>query len=129
MAQKVYIQNLSQEVLDLILTGSGGTITPEGTSLKFSVVADFPQITDADKNTIYINSQTGEVVAFDGLSFITIVKPSPAAFLNNPGQDALATQKAVADYVSNKLQLLDIDGIELRLQNIESALQWQNLTI
>ena len=86
----------------------------------YLAVDNFPQ--SPETGVLYVNNITGEVRFFNGLSYVTVVKPSPSTFSSSPDNNTLATQKAVADYLADKLSDLDVGQLANRITTAESAI-------
>ena len=65
-------------------------------------VSSFPEEAAAVRNTIYINTTTGEVRYFNGSSYVTMVKPNVTSVSESSTNAQLPTAKAVYDFVSTE---------------------------
>lgn len=86
----------------------------------YLAVDAFPQ--SPETGVLYVNQVTGEVRFYNGLSWVTVVKASPATFSSNPDNNTLATQKAVVDYLADKLNDLDVGQLANKITVIESSI-------
>ena len=66
----------------------------------FEAVSAFPE--SGSRNTLYINSKTGEVKYWNGATYTQVVKPFAAA-VTPSDNGSLPTSKAVADYVAAEI--------------------------
>lgn len=66
----------------------------------FEAVSEFPE--SGNRNTLYINSTTGEVKYWDGATYTQVVKPFATA-VTPADNGSLPTSKAVADYVAAEI--------------------------
>ena len=66
----------------------------------FESVSEFPE--SGNRNTLYINSKTGEVKYWNGATYTQVVKPFAAA-VTPADNGSLPTSKAVADYVAAEI--------------------------
>lgn len=92
----------------------------------FKAVTEFPSNAEdstakPEVNTIYVNTTNGEARFFNGTDYVVIVKPSPGKIADTPDNNTLATQKAVADYVTSKLANIDLSPVTSRLDTIEGT--------
>ena len=70
----------------------------------FEAVSEFPE--SGNRNTLYINSTTGEVKYWNGATYTQVVKPFATAVAPSDN-GALPTSKAVADYVAAEIGKID----------------------
>lgn len=70
----------------------------------FEAVSEFPE--SGNRNTLYINSKTGEVKYWNGATYTQVVKPFAAAIIS-ADNGSLPTSKAVADYVAAEIGKID----------------------
>lgn len=70
----------------------------------FEAVSEFPE--SGNRNTLYINSKTGEVKYWNGATYTQVVKPFAAA-ITPADNGSLPTSKAVADYVAAEIGKID----------------------
>ena len=70
----------------------------------FEAVSEFPE--SGNRNTLYINSKTGEVKYWNGATYTQVVKPFAAA-ITPADNGSLPTSKAVADYVAAEIAKID----------------------
>ena len=70
----------------------------------FEAVSEFPE--SGNRNTLYINSKTGEVKYWNGATYTQVVKPFAAA-VTPADNGSLPTSKAVADYVAAEIGKID----------------------
>ena len=70
----------------------------------FEAVSEFPE--SGNRNTLYINSKTGEVKYWNGATYTQVVKPFAAA-VTPSDNGSLPTSKAVADYVAAEIGKID----------------------
>lgn len=70
----------------------------------FEAVSEFPE--PGNRNTLYINSKTGEVKYWNGATYTQVVKPFAADVISSDN-DSLPTSKAVADYVAAEIGKID----------------------
>lgn len=87
----------------------------------YTTVDSFPGSGQA-RNTLYVNTQTGEVRYFDGTAYQTVV-PATGKTISGTGDDNhLATTKAVVDYVATQIADLDVSTLEGRVSTLESEM-------
>ena len=87
----------------------------------YTTVSTFPEA-DQARNTLYVNTQTGEVRYFDGTSYQTVV-PATGKTISGAGDDShLATTKAVVDYVATQVADLDVGALEGRVDILETEM-------
>lgn len=70
----------------------------------FEAVSEFPE--SGNRNTLYINSTTGEVKYWNGTTYTQVVKPFATA-VAPADNGSLPTSKAVADYVAAEIAKID----------------------
>ena len=70
----------------------------------FEAVSEFPE--SGNRNTLYINSTTGEVKYWNGATYTQVVKPFATA-VTPADNGSLPTSKAVADYVAAEIGKID----------------------
>lgn len=88
----------------------------------YKAVESFPET--GEVNTLYINTNTGEVKFYNGTAFVQVVKPFTATVTEND-ETHLPTAKAVADYVATKVQIAqgDITKLTERVAANETAVK------
>lgn len=87
----------------------------------YTTVESFPEV-DQARNTLYVNTQTGEVRYFNGTSYQTVV-PATGKTISGTGDDNhLATTKAVVDYVATQVASLDVSALKGRVSTLESEM-------
>lgn len=88
----------------------------------YKAVESFPDT--GEVNTLYINTNTGEVKFYNGNAFVQVVKPFASA-INATDNASLPTSKAVADYVATKVGAAqgDITALTKRVEANETAVQ------
>ena len=87
----------------------------------YTTVTTFPEA-DQARNTLYVNTQTGEVRYFDGTNYQTVV-PATGKIISGTGDDShLATTKAVVDYVASKVADLDVGALSGRVDTLEDEM-------
>ena len=87
----------------------------------YRTVESFPE-GNQEVNTLYVNTQTGEVRYFDGTSYQTVV-PATGKTISGTGDDNhLATTKAVVDYVATQVANLDVGALEDRVSILETEM-------
>ena len=87
----------------------------------YTTVENFPEA-DQARNTLYVNTQTGEVRYFNGTAYQTVV-PATGKTISGTGDDNhLATTKAVVDYVATKIAELDVSALEGRVDTLETEM-------
>lgn len=87
----------------------------------YTTVENFPEA-DQARNTLYVNTQTGEVRYFNGTAYQTVV-PATGKTISGTGDDNhLATTKAVVDYVATQVADLDVGALEGRVSTLESEM-------
>ena len=87
----------------------------------YTTVSTFPEA-DQARNTLYVNTQTGEVRYFDGTSYQTVV-PATGKTIASAGDDShLATTKAVVDYVASQVADLDVGALAGRVDTLEDEM-------
>ena len=87
----------------------------------YTTVENFPEA-DQARNTLYVNTQTGEVRYFNGTAYQTVV-PATGKTISGTGDDNhLATTKAVVDYVAAQIADLDVSALEGRVSTLETEM-------
>ena len=87
----------------------------------YTTVENFPEA-DQARNTLYVNTQTGEVRYFNGTAYQTVV-PATGKTISGTGDDNhLATTKAVVDYVATQIANLDVSALEGRVGTLETEM-------
>lgn len=85
----------------------------------YKAVTTFPEVATAERNTLYINTKTGEVQFFDGTVMVTVVKPMADA-ISGAGDNAhTVSSKAVVDYVASQLKNLNAGALADRVTAVE----------
>lgn len=69
----------------------------------YKEVSEFPALSDAVINTLYVNSTSGEVKFYNGAQMVTMVLPKTTELSADSTHAELATGKAVVDYVNSKV--------------------------
>lgn len=92
----------------------------------FKAVASYPEDSAADVNTIYVNTSDGSAQFYNGSAWVVLVKPQPASITGSGLASELATTKAVVDYVTEKIQDLDVSELEGRVAANEAAISTIN---
>ena len=73
-------------------------------------------------NTLYVNTQTGQVSYWNGTGYQTVV-PATGKTISGAGDDShLATTKAVVDYVASQVADLDVGALEGRVTTLETEM-------
>lgn len=85
----------------------------------YKTVTAFPETSAAERNTLYVNTTTGEVRFFDGAVMVTVVKPMADA-ISGAGDNAhTVSSKAVVDYVTSQLKNLNAGALADRVTAVE----------
>lgn len=85
----------------------------------YKAVTAFPAVAEAERNTLYVNTITGEVQFFDGAAMITVVKPL-ATTVSGAGDDVhTVTSKALVDYVADQIKNLNTGALADRVTAVE----------
>ena len=88
----------------------------------YKAVTAFPAIAEAERNTLYVNTATGEVQFFDGTAMVTVVKPLATA-VSGAGDDAhTVTSKALVDYVADQIKNLNTGALADRVTSVEGRM-------
>ena len=89
----------------------------------YEAVSALPDTGTAKVNTLYINTTDGSVSYYNGEGFQQVVKPYATA-IRESGSDnnALVTEKAVADYVAKKVEDLDVSALAGRVTTLEGEM-------
>ena len=87
----------------------------------YTTVDTFPEA-DQARNTLYVNTQTGEVRYFDGTSYQTVVRATGKTISGTGDDNHLATTKAVVDYVATQVADLDVGALEGRVSTLETEM-------
>lgn len=85
----------------------------------YEAVAALPETGTVNK--LYVNTTDGSVSYWNGVAYQTVVKPQPAA-IGDGSVDALATTKAVVDYVALHSTEDDVADIKTRLITAEGEI-------
>lgn len=88
----------------------------------FRVVTTYPAIGSAEVNTLYINTTDGSVEFFDGSAFTVVVKPNATTISGTGDNNALATTKAIVDYVTTAVSNIDISAVTTRVTALEGKM-------
>lgn len=89
----------------------------------YEAVAALPDAGSAKLNTLYINTTDGSVSYYNGKAFQQVVKPYTTT-IRDSGSDnnALVTEKAVADYIAEKVGDLDVGALAGRVTTLEGEM-------
>lgn len=89
----------------------------------YEAVSALPDTGNAKVNTLYINTTDGSVSYFNGEGFQQVVKPYTTT-IRESGSDnnALVTEKAVADYIADKVGDLDVGALAGRVTTLEGEM-------
>ncbi len=85
----------------------------------YKTVTAFPETAAAERNTLYINTNTGEVQFFDGTVMVTVVKPMANAIEGAGDNSHTVSSKAVVDYVTAQLNGLNTGALADRVTAVE----------
>lgn len=86
----------------------------------YKTVTEFPA--SGEVNTLYVNTQTGQVSYWNGTGYQTVV-PATGKTISGAGtDDQLATTKAVVDYVAAQVADLDVAALEGRVSTLETEM-------
>ena len=86
----------------------------------YQTVTEFPGT--GVVNTLYVNTQTGQVSYWNGTGYQTVV-PATGKTISGAGDDShLATTKAVVDYVASQVADLDVGALEGRVTTLETEM-------
>ncbi len=85
----------------------------------YKTVTAFPEVATAERNTLYINTNTGEVQFFDGTVMVTVVKPMANAIEGAGDNSHTVSSKAVVDYVTAQLNGLNTGALADRVTAVE----------
>ena len=86
----------------------------------YTTVTEFPP--SGVVNTLYINTNTGQVSYWNGTTYQTVVAATGKT-ISGAGDDShLATTKAVVDYVTAQLADLDVSALEGRVDTLETEM-------
>ena len=86
----------------------------------YSTVEEFPGT--GVVNTLYVNTQTGEVAYWNGTGYQTVVPATGKTISGAGDDDHLATTKAVVDYVAAQVADLDVAALEGRVDTLETEM-------
>ena len=86
----------------------------------YSTVEEFPGT--GVVNTLYVNTQTGEVAYWNGTSYQTVVPATGKTISDTGDDDHLATTKAVVDYVAAQVADLDVGALAGRVDTLETEM-------
>ena len=75
-------------------------------------VEDFPEVSSAVANSIYVNKNTKESRIFDGTEFASISLKTVTDF-STVSNDTLATTQAISSFVDEKISNIDIPSTDL----------------
>ena len=75
-------------------------------------VEDFPEVSSAVANSIYVNKNTKESRIFDGTEFASMSLKTVTDF-STVGNDTLATTQAISSFVDEKIAAIDIPNPDL----------------
>lgn len=98
-----------------ILRGS----TPYGGGI-YKAVASFPATDAAERNVLYVNTNTGAVKFFDGNAFVDVVLPKTTSLSASSTNAQLATAKSVVDYVTSTVANLETGKLADRVTAVEN---------
>ena len=86
----------------------------------YEAVSALPSTGTAKRNTLYINTTDGSVSYYNGEGFQQVVKPYATTIRESgSNNNALVTEKAVADYVAKKVADLDVSALAGRVNTLE----------
>ena len=86
----------------------------------YTTVTEFPQ--SGVVNTLYINTNTGQVSYWNGTTYQTVVAATGKTISGTGDDNHLATTKAVVDYVTAQLTDLDVSALEGRVDTLETEM-------
>ena len=86
----------------------------------YTTVTDFPGT--GEVNTLYINTNTGKVAYWNGVSYQTVVPAIDKTISGTGDNDHLATTKAIVDYVTSQMSDLNVDALEGRVDTLETEM-------
>lgn len=86
----------------------------------YTTVTDFPGT--GEVNTLYINTNTGKVAYWNGVSYQTVVPAIDKTISGTGDNDHLATTKAIVDYVTSQMSDLDVGTLEGRVGTLETEM-------
>lgn len=86
----------------------------------YTTVIDFPGT--GEVNTLYINTNTGKVAYWNGVSYQTVVPAIDKTISGTGDNDHLATTKAIVDYVTSQMSDLDVGALEGRVDTLETEM-------
>lgn len=90
----------------------------------YTTVTEFPQ--SGVVNTLYINTNTGQVSYWNGTTYQTVVAATGKTISGTGDDNHLATTKAVVDYVTAQLTDLDVSALEGRVGTLETQMGTAN---
>ena len=86
----------------------------------FTSVVSFPE--KGEVNTLYVNTSDGSVKYWNGAAYQEVVKPT-ATTIDSAGDNLhFPTTKAIVDYVTKKIQDVDLSSVTNRLDIIEQQI-------
>lgn len=86
----------------------------------YTTVTNFPGT--GEVNTLYINTNTGKVAYWNGVSYQTVVPAIDKTISGTGDNDHLATTKAIVDYVTSQMSDLDVGALEGRVGTLETEM-------
>ena len=86
----------------------------------YTTVTEFPQ--SGVVNTLYINTNTGQVSYWNGTTYQTVVAATGKTISGAGDDNHLATTKAVVDYVASQVADLDVGALEGRVDTLETEM-------
>ena len=86
----------------------------------YTTVTEFPQ--SGVVNTLYINTNTGQVSYWNGTTYQTVVAATGKTISGAGDDNHLATTKAVVDYVTSQVADLDVGALEGRVGTLETEM-------
>ena len=86
----------------------------------YKTVTEFP--VSGEVNTLYVNTQTGQVSYWNGTGYQTVVPATGKTISGAGDDDHLATTKAVVDYVAAQIADLDVSALEGRVDTLETEM-------
>ena len=86
----------------------------------YTTVAEFPGT--GNINTLYVNTDTGEVAYWNGTTYQTVVPATGKSISGTGDNNHLATTKAVVDYVATQVGDLDVGALEGRVTTLEGEM-------
>ena len=86
----------------------------------YTTVTEFPP--NGVVNTLYINTNTGQVSYWNGTTYQTVVAATGKTISGAGDDNHLATTKAVVDYVASQVADLDVGTLEGRVDTLETEM-------